>query len=109
MRWVAIAPALVAACTVWLLKARRSLHLRSLVKQGDAQRVYQQLTCFEFPFLWRKALELALFRTYSIPSISRLLSATREFELRCGKRYEDTDLIMEEILFCPLGSGRSDW
>ena len=37
----------------------------------------------EFPWLWRKALELALFRTYSIPSISRLLAATREFELRC--------------------------
>lgn len=68
-----------------------------------------RLTCYEFPFLWREALELALFRTYSVPSISRLLVATREFELRCGKRYEDTDLIMEEILFCPLGSGRSDW
>ena len=107
MRWVAISPALVAACTIWLLKARRSLHSRSLVRRGDPQRVYQQLTCYEFPFLWRKALELALFRTYSIPSISRLLVATREFELRCGNQYEDTDLIMEEILFCSLGSGRS--
>lgn len=45
---------------------------------------------------------------YAIPTISSLLRRTREFELRCSKRYDDTDLLLEEILGFPLGSERSN-
>jgi hypothetical protein len=45
-----------------------------------------------------RALEFALFRTYCVPSISRLLSATGEFRTRPQKRYDDTALLMGELL-----------
>lgn len=50
-------------------------------------------------FVWdsKKALEFALFRTYAVPSISKLLSETGEFKERPYKRYDDTELILSEI------------
>ncbi|MEX0882405.1 MAG: oxygenase MpaB family protein, partial [Cyclobacteriaceae bacterium] len=39
-----------------------------------------------------------LFRTFAVPSISRLLAATGEFTHRTRKRYDDTELILYEIL-----------
>ena len=38
------------------------------------------------------------FRTFGIPTISKLLHATREYEDSCSRRYDDTDLILREIL-----------
>lgn len=62
----------------------------------------------EFPMMTIKALEFALFKTYGIPSISKLLSQTGEFSKRCPKRldtnfiaecsrYDDTDLLLREM------------
>src|SRR5205085_11490612 len=44
-----------------------------------------------------RALELALFRTFGVPSISALLHRTGEFERRAQKRYDDTDIIVSEL------------
>ena len=52
----------------------------------------------DFPWDTTRALELALFRTFAIPSISALLDRTKEFELRAQKRYDDTDIIVSEMM-----------
>lgn len=46
-------------------------------------------------------------RTYAIPSISKLLNETSQFETACGKRYDDTSLLLEEMNNNPLTSERS--
>ena len=51
----------------------------------------------EFPWDITQALGLALYRTYAVPSIGELLSATGEFEQRTHKRYADTGLILEAV------------
>lgn len=50
-----------------------------------------------FPLTIEKALEYALFKTYAVPSISRILSATGEFTERPQKRYDDTVLLLAEV------------
>jgi hypothetical protein len=52
----------------------------------------------DFPWDTTRALELALFRTFAIPSISALLDRTKEFEHRAQKRYDDTDIIVSEMM-----------
>ena len=52
----------------------------------------------DFPWDTTRALELALFRTFAIPSISALLDRTKEFECRAQKRYDDTDIIVSEMM-----------
>jgi len=52
----------------------------------------------DFPWDSTRALELALFRTFAVPSIGNLLFQSQEFSLRAQKRYDDTDLILSEIL-----------
>ncbi len=51
-------------------------------------------------FSWdlTRALELALLKTFCLPSISGLLARTGEFERRPRKRYDDTGLMVAELL-----------
>jgi len=72
-------------------------HIESLDPVTDHQRIYRISIGFEFPWDYTRALELALFRTYCVPSISRLLDATGEFAKRPQQRYDDTALLMGEI------------
>ncbi|MBM5820496.1 MAG: DUF2236 domain-containing protein [Cyanobacteria bacterium K_DeepCast_150m_m2_101] len=51
-----------------------------------------------FPWDTNRALELALLKTHCVPSISGLLSRTGEFEQRPRKRYDDTALMVAELL-----------
>lgn len=64
---------------------------------ADAQAIYRLSAGFEFPWDYRRALELALFSTYCVPSISGLLDATGEFRVRPQQRYDDTVLLMAEL------------
>jgi ER-bound oxygenase mpaB/B'/Rubber oxygenase, catalytic domain len=64
---------------------------------ADAQAIYRISAGFEFPWDYRRSLELALFSTYCVPSISRLLDATGEFRVRPQQRYDDTVLLMAEL------------
>jgi hypothetical protein len=63
----------------------------------DHRRIYRLSAGFEFPFDYRRSLELALFRTYCVPSIAALLDRTGEFAARPQKRYDDTALLMAEL------------
>ena len=63
----------------------------------DHQEIYRISAGYEFPWDYTRALELALFRTYCVPSISALLEATGEFRRRPQRRYDDTALLMSEL------------
>ncbi|KAI8136658.1 hypothetical protein BJV82DRAFT_647111 [Fennellomyces sp. T-0311] len=62
-----------------------------------AEEVFNLTSRREFPFILQTSLELALFRTYAVPTISKLLYATGEFTRNTRKRAEDTELILLEI------------
>lgn len=64
----------------------------------DFERIAYLLSCYEFSWDIERALEFALFRSYAVPSISRVLAATGEFERRPRKRYDDTELLLSEMI-----------
>ena len=72
--------------------------IRSLDPERDHLRIVFLSTCFEFPFDTTRALEFALYRTYCVPSVSALLDRTGEFAARPQKRYDDTDIIVSELM-----------
>src|SRR5436190_21313643 len=72
--------------------------IRQLDPRRDHQKIVFQSMRMDFPFDTTRALELALFRTYCVPSISALLDRTGEFGQRAQKRYDDTDILISEIV-----------
>jgi hypothetical protein len=65
---------------------------------ADCHTIHRITAGYEFPWDYQRALEFALFRTYCVPAISELLAKTGEFENRPQKRYDDTSLLMAEML-----------
>ncbi|WP_344875477.1 oxygenase MpaB family protein [Allokutzneria multivorans] len=59
--------------------------------------IYRTSAGLELPWDYTRALELALFRTFCVPSISRLVDRTREFAERPQRRYDDTRVLMGEL------------
>jgi dephospho-CoA kinase len=51
-----------------------------------------------FPWDTNRALELALLKTFCLPSISGLLQRSGEFSQRPRKRYDDTGLMVAELV-----------
>jgi hypothetical protein len=72
--------------------------LKMLDPVKDHLRIVYLSTCFEFPWDTTRALEFALYRTYCVPSVSALLDQTGEFAARPQKRYDDTDIIISELM-----------
>jgi ER-bound oxygenase mpaB/B'/Rubber oxygenase, catalytic domain len=72
--------------------------IRGLDPVADHSRIVYLDTCFEFPWDTTRSLELALFRTFAVPSIAELLYRTGEFGRAAQKRYDDTDLILSTIV-----------
>lgn len=66
----------------------------------DAFRIQQSITELEFPFTFEKALQFALFRSYGIPSIAKLLVGTSQLSSAdsAPKRYVDTVILIQEFL-----------
>lgn len=64
----------------------------------DAQRIVYLLACYEFPWDMTRSLEIALFRTFCAPPVSALLDQTQEFALRAQRRYDDTDILISELM-----------
>src|SRR5690242_9879312 len=80
--------------------ARESIleQIKALDPVRDHQRIVFLSKCYDFAFDTVRALEFALYRTYCVPSISGLLDRTGEFLRRPQKRYDDTDLIVSELM-----------
>ncbi|RAS62941.1 uncharacterized protein DUF2236 [Lentzea atacamensis] len=72
--------------------------ISSLDPVADHEEIVRISAGLEFPWDYQKSLELALFRTYCVPTISGLLERTGEFERRPQKRYDDTAVLMAELV-----------
>ncbi|RMJ25183.1 hypothetical protein PHISP_03938 [Aspergillus sp. HF37] len=104
---------LVYPLLVSLLRFRRVQHLHEKYNKytsgasplgemtdDEAFDIQKQLIQLEFPFIYIKALQFALFRTYGIPSISHTLTDTSQFS-KSGtslKRYSDTGALIQEFV-----------
>lgn len=81
---------------IWRRVAIEELH--HLDARRDHERIAYLDACFEFPWDTTRSLELALFRTFAVARSSALLAGTGEFTERTQKRYDDTVLILSELL-----------
>jgi ER-bound oxygenase mpaB/B'/Rubber oxygenase, catalytic domain len=80
-------------------------HIARLDPGTDYEQIYRVTLSHEFPWDMNQALSFALFRTYAVPSIGRLLDDTGEFAHRAQKRYDDTALLLDEVSIHGLHSG----
>lgn len=71
--------------------------IQALDAERDHQRIMHLFAGWEFPWDVARALEIALHRTFCVPSISTLLDRMGEFAHRAQRRYDDTGLLLTEI------------
>ena len=79
----------------------RLREIESLDPERDHARIYHLFVGYEFPWDVNRALEMALLRTFCVPSIARILDRTGEFQHRAQRRYDDTALLI--ALLCEHG------
>ncbi len=70
----------------------------------DFHEIYRILVTCEFPWDMNQSLSFALYRTYAVPSIGRLLCQTGELGQRTQRRYDDTVIILDTVLEHGLAS-----
>jgi ER-bound oxygenase mpaB/B'/Rubber oxygenase, catalytic domain len=89
---------------------RRRFDVLHEIERLDPERDHQRIVClsfgYEFPWDAIRSLEIALYRTYCVPSISALLDRTGEFRERTQQRYDDTSLLVAEMCKWGYESGR---
>ncbi|MFD7862018.1 oxygenase MpaB family protein [Streptomyces sp. NPDC057682] len=76
----------------------RLKEIQRLDPERDFLEIYRITATYEFPWDFTRALELALYRTYAVPSIGRLLAETAELTDRAQKRYDDTALLLDTVV-----------
>ncbi|MFF5336499.1 oxygenase MpaB family protein [Streptomyces sp. NPDC013181] len=76
----------------------RLKEIQRLDSERDFLEIYRISVTYEFPWDVTRALELALYRTYAVPSIGRLLAETAELTDRTQKRYDDTALLLDAVV-----------
>jgi hypothetical protein len=72
--------------------------IATLDAEKDHVLIIHYLAGWEFPWDYVRALEMALYRTFAAPTTSAMLVHSGEFEKRPQRRYDDTSLIMAEIM-----------
>jgi hypothetical protein len=80
--------------------------IRRLDPEQDNQRIMHLSFGYEFPWDSVRALEVALYRTYCVPSISGLLDRTGEFHRAPQRRYDDTAILIAEMCEWGYEQGR---
>ena len=70
----------------------------SLDPVADAEEIHRITAAYEFPWDYQRALELALYRTYCVPSVSAVLAEAGNFRDSPQQRYDDTALLMAELV-----------
>ena len=80
--------------------------IERLDPERDHQRIVHLSFGYDFPWDSIRALEIALYRTYCVPSISALLDRTGEFHVNTQRRYDDTSIIVAEMCEWGYESGR---
>lgn len=69
-------------------------HILTLDPKKDYEEIVRLVGTMEYPWLLKKSLEFALFRTYAVPHTSRILAASGQFDRHGQKRYDDTTLML---------------
>lgn len=72
--------------------------IAELDPETDFEEISRIVSYHEFPWDIQQSLSFALFRTYAVPSIGRLLFDTGEFTEATQKRHDDTALVLESVL-----------
>jgi len=88
---------------------RRFANLREIERldpERDCQRIVHLVFGYEFPWDTVRALEIALYRTYCVPSISALLDRSGEFYRAAQRRYDDTAILVAEMCEWGYEEGR---
>ncbi len=80
--------------------------IEGLDPERDHQRIMHLSFGYEFPWDSIRALEIALYRTYCVPSISKLLDRTGEFYAHTQRRYDDTSILVAEMCKWGYETGR---
>jgi hypothetical protein len=80
--------------------------IRRLDPERDHQRIMHLSFGYEFPWDSVRALEIALYRTYCVPSISGLLDPSGEFYRHTQRRYDDTAILIAEMCEWGYEDGR---
>lgn len=76
-------------------------HWQQVIARLDPETDYEEISrivaMHEFPWDSQQSLSFALFRTYAVPTIGRLLFDTGEFTGSVQKRHDDTAILLETI------------
>ena len=72
----------------------------------DSEEIFRLVTRYEFPWDYNQGTAIAFLRDFGVPSISRVLAGTGEFERHGQKRYDDTILLGFEATAETLDSPR---
>ena len=83
---------------MWTARSHVLEEIQSLDPERDFARISYLSICYDFPADVTGALDLALLKGSCVPSISGLQASTGEFVHRTQKRYDDTLLILAELL-----------
>jgi len=86
----------------------RAHHLARLDPVADRVEIGRALVQYEFPWDMLRSLELALFRTFAVPSIGALLDRTSEFADHPQRRYDDTVLLLYHLWLDDTAEQRRD-
>jgi hypothetical protein len=81
-------------------------HIETLDAEKNAHEIVAVSSAYDFAQDTEIALGLAFFRTFAVPSIAKILDATKQFENFGQKRYDDTTLLLAEFLENGLDSDR---
>jgi hypothetical protein len=80
--------------------------IESLDPERDCQRIMHLSFGYEFCWDSTRALELALYSTYCVPSISGMLDRTGQFYRHPQRRYDDTAILIAEMCKWGYEDGR---
>lgn len=72
--------------------------IRALDPEHDYLAIYQTMLRYEFPWDMKLGLNLAFNRSFSVPAIAAVHTATGELTERTQKRIDDTGLLMYEMV-----------
>lgn len=81
-----------------LYRDRVRKQIEALDPVRDHQEIVRLTVLHEFPWDYNRAMEIALYKTFASPSIAKVLFRSGEFEHHAQKRYDDTDILLSEIL-----------
>ncbi|KIM48566.1 hypothetical protein M413DRAFT_20940 [Hebeloma cylindrosporum] len=70
----------------------------------EAQKIVAVSIMYDMPIVLNYAIAFALFKTYGIPSISKLLASTKELKSKetVSRRYADTGILIATWVGCPI-------